>query len=124
MTEAEVPKSLPNQQHRGLPKPLKVLIPVVVVAIGVVVATYVLRPKPQPGLQLSGRIEGYETDVGAKVGGKIEVIRVREGDRVSQGEVIAQLDDAELQAALVGGNSTGRISRTAGESGTAANFRD
>ncbi len=102
MTEAEVPKSLPNQQHRGLPKPLKVLIPVVVVAIGVVVATYVLRPKPQPGLQLSGRIEGYETDVGAKVGGKIEVIRFREGDRVRKGEVIARLDDAELQAALAG----------------------
>jgi HlyD family secretion protein len=102
MTEAEDPKPL-LKPHRGLPKPLKVLLPVVLVAaIGAGVTMYVLRPKPQLGLQLSGRIEGYETDVGAKVGGKIEVIRFREGDRVRKGEIIAQLDDAELQAALAG----------------------
>ena len=86
-----------------IPKPLRVVVPVLlVVAVGVGIATRVLSPTPDQGLQLSGRIEGYETDVGAKVGGQIEVITVREGDRVTQGQVIAQLDDAEQQAALTG----------------------
>ena len=52
------------------------------------------------GLHLSGRIEGYETDLGAKVGGRIAEVTVREGDRVTQGQVVARLDDAELRAQL------------------------
>ena len=49
-------------------------------------------------IELSGRIEGYETDLGAKVGGRIESVAVREGDRVEAEQVIAQLDAEELQA--------------------------
>ena len=72
------------------------------VVIGGGAAMYLLRRPTDAGLRLSGRIEGYESDVGAKVGGRIELITVREGDRVTQGQVIAQLDDSELQAALTG----------------------
>lgn len=53
-------------------------------------------------LELSGRIEGYETDIGAKVGGEIQLITVREGDRVRQGEIIVKLKDDELQESLKG----------------------
>ncbi len=63
---------------------------------------YFLDESEDNFLELSGRIEGYETNVGAKIGGRIESIAVREGDRVNKGQVIAQLDDAELQAQLEG----------------------
>ncbi|BAZ52223.1 HlyD family secretion protein [Nostoc sp. NIES-4103] len=53
-------------------------------------------------LRVSGRIEGYETDIGAKVAGRIESVAVREGDEVHQGQVIVKLDDAEIQAQLMG----------------------
>lgn len=86
----------------SLPKPLMLGPVVLLVAIAVGVKQFVLQPAPETGLQLSGRIEGYETDVGAKLGGRIEAIAVREGDRVIQDQVIAQLDDDEIQATLLG----------------------
>ncbi|MEO1144976.1 MAG: efflux RND transporter periplasmic adaptor subunit [Cyanobacteria bacterium J06638_22] len=62
-------------------------------------------------IELSGRIEGYETDLGAKVGGRIESVAVREGDRVEAEQVIAQLDAEELQAQL----AAAQASRAAAE---------
>ncbi|MGQ9871402.1 HlyD family secretion protein [Leptodesmis sp.] len=63
---------------------------------------YVLARPNSTAIQLSGRIEGYPTDIGAKVGGRVNQVTVREGDQVRQGEVIVRLDDAELQAQLQG----------------------
>lgn len=60
-----------------------------------------LRPKPTD-LQLSGRIEGYQTDIGAMIGGRVDCIAVREGDQVKPGQVIARLNDNEVQAQLRG----------------------
>jgi HlyD family secretion protein len=57
---------------------------------------------PERGLQASGRIEGYETDVGAKIGGRINFIAVREGDKVHRGQVLVRIDDSEVQAQLRG----------------------
>jgi HlyD family secretion protein len=51
-------------------------------------------------LRLNGRIEGYETDIGAKVPGRIAFVAVREGDPVKKGQVLVRLDDDELQAQL------------------------
>jgi HlyD family secretion protein len=83
---------------------LRLLIPLALLLLGLGggVSYYFLNQSKDKDLELSGRVEGYETDVGAKVGGKIESIAVREGDRVKQGQVIAQLDDAELKAQLEG----------------------
>lgn len=53
-------------------------------------------------LELSGRIEGYETNVGAKTAGRVDYITVREGDQVRRGQVIARLADEEIQAQLRG----------------------
>ena len=53
-------------------------------------------------LSVSGRIEGYETDIGAKVAGRIQSVTAREGDEVHQNQVIVKLDDAEIQAQLKG----------------------
>ena len=79
------------------------LLPVVVAiaTIGFVIWYLGSRPVSQM-LQVSGRLEGYETNIGTKVPGRVEQITVREGDTVERGSVIAQLDDAEIQAQLAG----------------------
>jgi HlyD family secretion protein len=59
---------------------------------------------------VSGRIEGYETDIGAKVAGRIEAVAVREGDQVRKGQVIVQLDDEQIEAQLKG--ATARLVST------------
>jgi HlyD family secretion protein len=63
---------------------------------------YVLSRPTDKTLHLSGRLEGYETDIGAKIGGRVSEITVREGDQVKQGQVIAQLNDEDVQAQLRG----------------------
>jgi HlyD family secretion protein len=47
---------------------------------------------------LSGRIEGDDSAVASKTGGRILEIRVREGDSVNAGEMIAILDDQQVRA--------------------------
>ncbi|HEY9877766.1 MAG TPA: HlyD family efflux transporter periplasmic adaptor subunit [Leptolyngbyaceae cyanobacterium] len=69
-------------------------------------------PRPDSDvLELSGRIEGYPTDVDAKVSGRIETVTVREGERVQQGQLLATLDDAELQAQLEGAQARLRAAK-------------
>ncbi|MDB9311690.1 HlyD family efflux transporter periplasmic adaptor subunit [Spirulina sp. CS-785/01] len=87
----------------GWKKKLRWLIPVVLLLVGggLGVRYYVTRPA-EDALTFSGRIEGYESDVGAKVGGRVLTVVVREGDRVEKGQMIAKLDDAELKARLEG----------------------
>ncbi|MUL38398.1 HlyD family secretion protein [Gloeocapsopsis dulcis] len=85
---------------------LRLLIPLGLLIIGAVgIAMWYLSRPQSTALQLSGRIEGYPTDVGAKVGGRVDVVALREGDAVHKGEVIVQLDDAEIQAQLQGANA-------------------
>lgn len=62
------------------------------------------QPEPE-GLFLSGRIEGYETDVSAKTGGQIAEVAVREGDLVKPGQLLVRIDDANLRAQLQGGEA-------------------
>src|SRR5215472_15602949 len=59
-----------------------------------------LKPAPVPKdiLQVSGRIESDDSAVAAKVAGRIREISVREGDKVTAGQVIAVLDDAQMVA--------------------------
>ncbi|MEH2011746.1 HlyD family secretion protein [Nostoc sp.] len=84
-----------------------VLIPVAVLLIGAGIATwfFLLPHSETNALRLSGRIEGYETDIGAKVAGRIESVAVREGDAVHKDQVIVKLDDAEIQAQLQGADA-------------------
>ncbi|PWT95884.1 MAG: hypothetical protein C5B53_10750 [Candidatus Melainabacteria bacterium] len=53
-------------------------------------------------LRVSGRIEGYETNVGAKIGGRVDFIAVREGDFVKVGQLIVRISDDDIQAQLRG----------------------
>jgi HlyD family secretion protein len=47
---------------------------------------------------VSGTIEVDETHVGPRSGGRVEKIFAREGDRLHEGQLIAQLEASELQA--------------------------
>ena len=52
---------------------------------------------PTSIIQLSGRIEGDDSAVAPKLTGRILEVRVREGDEVKAGDVIAILDDPQLE---------------------------
>jgi membrane fusion protein YbhG len=54
--------------------------------------------QPENLITLSGRIEGDPAAVAAKLSGRILEIRVREGDTVNAGDVIAVLDDEQIRA--------------------------
>jgi HlyD family secretion protein len=53
---------------------------------------------PDGVLTLSGRIEGDDSAVAPKAGGRILEVRVREGDAVKSGDAIARLDDQQIRA--------------------------
>lgn len=82
---------------------LRLLIPLALLLVGTGTGIWYALSRPQSNtIELSGRIEGYPTDVGAKVGGRVNSVTVREGERVRRGDVIVRLDDAEIQAQLRG----------------------
>jgi HlyD family secretion protein len=96
----------PPKKQRGIPKPVRLLAAIALLA-GVGYGVYRLffyQPEPD-GLFLSGRIEGYETDVSAKTGGQIAEVAVREGDLVKPGQLLVRIDDANLRAQLQGGEA-------------------
>lgn len=75
--------------------------------VGVIAAGYLgwrqFAPHPAPSMLIaSGRIEAYETNIGAKTGGRIARILVREGDRIKRGQVVAVMEDAEVNQQLQG----------------------
>src|SRR5262245_52853634 len=76
------------------------LVVAVLVAIGSVMVyrTVVRSSGPSGVLTLSGRIEGDDAAVGARTGGRIVEVRVREGDKVAAGDVLAVLDDEQVRA--------------------------
>jgi membrane fusion protein YbhG len=53
---------------------------------------------PESIVTLSGRIEGDASSVASKLTGRILEIRVREGDTVNEGDIIALLDDEQIRA--------------------------
>ncbi|HEX9198445.1 MAG TPA: HlyD family efflux transporter periplasmic adaptor subunit [Acidobacteriaceae bacterium] len=53
---------------------------------------------PDSIVAVSGRIEGDDSAVACKTTGRILEIRVREGDTVNAGDIIAILDDAQIRA--------------------------
>ena len=58
----------------------------------------VLRPEPQTPLQ--GVVRSTELRVAPEVGGHLAAIRVRAGERVKAGDVVAELSALELSAAV------------------------
>ncbi len=93
-------QDLPKPQSRRKFKPV-LLIPIGLAISGLGYATWQFLPKPEAtALRLSGRIEADETDIGAKTGGRVSTIAVREGDQVQKGQVVAEITDEEVPEQL------------------------
>jgi len=77
-----------------------VLALVVVSAAGGSIWYFFLRTTKGPHnvIKVSGRIEGDDATVSSKIAGRIREIHVREGDKVTAGQVIAVIDDEQVRA--------------------------
>ena len=79
----------------------KVVIALVAVAVtGSSVWYFLIRKPTDPKnvIKVSGRIEGDDATVSTKIAGRIREIQVREGDQVKVGQVIATIDDDQVNA--------------------------
>jgi len=83
-------------------KKLKGVSAAVILGVLALLAWMVWRPAPSVlgVLEASGRIEGDQAAVGAKVAGKIVRLAVREGDRLDAGRLIAELASDQVRAQL------------------------
>jgi HlyD family secretion protein len=97
-----------NSQTPFLGEPIRIFVKkywliivllLVLVFVLIFLSYYYSRPK-KDYLFLSGRLEGYETDISPKYGGKVIYVVGREGRRVKKNELLVKIDDAELQAQL------------------------
>jgi len=70
----------------------------VIAALGIAVVYIVLRPeRPAP---IVGVVRTTEVRIAPEIGGQLAAIRVRKGERVKAGDVLAELAAPELTAAL------------------------
>jgi HlyD family secretion protein len=79
----------------------KRLLIIVIIAAALAVTVYASGWfRHDSALLGSGTVEARDTRVGSKIGGRIDQVLVREGDRVQPGQVLVTFDDRELRAAL------------------------
>jgi HlyD family secretion protein len=79
--------------------PLRIIVPVVIVAaVGVTLALVLRRGGPRDVILASGTVEIIEADLGFQRPGRVDSIAVKEGDTVAAGAVLAWLDRRELLA--------------------------
>jgi HlyD family secretion protein len=91
----------PNTEAPARPNRLRmIVILLVVVAAALIVwrEFFATSAVPEGVVALSGRIEGDDSAVAPKTAGRILEVRVREGDTVKAGSVIAILDDEQVRA--------------------------
>jgi HlyD family secretion protein len=113
MTEQQIAEATPQKGVPILanippappaPSRFRKMLPVLIV-LGVVVMAFVIwkgffasSGVPDSIVTVSGRIEGDDSAVAPKTSGRVLEVRVREGDSVKAGDVIAILDDAQVRA--------------------------
>jgi len=78
---------------------LVIVLIILIIAAIILISHFISRPESDY-LPLSGRLEGYETDIAPKYGGKIIYVVGREGLAIHKNELLVKLDDSELQAQL------------------------
>jgi HlyD family secretion protein len=84
--------------------PKKRLIPVIIIAMIVIIAAIVIvrfiGNRDDGTMRLSGNVEVTEHNIGFKVSGKIAKLNVDEGDRVKQGDLLAELSSGDVKATV------------------------
>ena len=78
------------------------LVPLIVV---VALAPACKDKPPADRVRVSGQVEATDVQVSAQVGGRVLELRVAEGDRVMQGDLLARLDTADAELALARANA-------------------
>ena len=82
--------------------PKKRLVPVVIIAVIIIIAVIFIiryaRNRDDGTMRLSGNVEVTEHNIGFKVPGKVTKLTVDEGDRVKQGDLLAELSSADVKA--------------------------
>ena len=91
-----------NKQTKSRSAKLKkVIVALVSISMAGSAVWYFLIRKPADPknlIKVSGRIEGDDSTVSTKISGRIREITVREGDQVRVGQLIAVLDDDQVNA--------------------------
>lgn len=83
-------------------KPVPIIAGLLILAVaGLLLLRFLPRDENPEGLvRGSGTVEATEVAVSPKIGGRLTEVRFHEGDRVRQGDVVARLDTAELDAQI------------------------
>jgi len=78
---------------------MKKLIPVVVIALAALAAYFYLRPPAADPtrIRLSGNLEVIEINMAFKTPGRVVELHAKEGDAVTQGQVLARLETQSLE---------------------------
>jgi HlyD family secretion protein len=71
-----------------------------VIAAAALALTACRERAPADHIRVSGYVEATEVRVAPEVGGRLIELKVAEGDRVNPGDVVAQLDTADIALAL------------------------
>lgn len=103
------PEQKPEIKATKSPKKslFKLLLPISLLLAGIAGAVWYLNTSSneEEPLTVSGRIESYETNIGAKIAGRVNYIAAREGDRIRQGQVVVRMDDEQIEAQLKGADA-------------------
>ncbi len=84
-------KPSPERDWRRL-RTLAIVAAIGLVALVIIAAVVISRLRTPSGIEASGTIEATQADVGPKVMGRLVQLRVRDGDRVRAGSVVAVLE--------------------------------
>lgn len=86
---------------------MKKKIMLIAVILGVIAIIYFALVKISAPTELTfqGQVEAKEVDVAAKVVGRINKVLVREGDNVSVGDILFELDSPEITAKMAQANA-------------------
>jgi HlyD family secretion protein len=95
---ANVPSAPPEPSRGRKLMPVIIVLGLVVAALAVWRGFFASPGIPDSIVTVSGRIEGDDSAVAPKTAGRILEVRVREGDSVKAGDIIAILDDAQVRA--------------------------
>ena len=99
-------KAADGEKVKSGPSRIRTFFILIVLLAAILAGGYFLFfKKPETSkteIEVSGRIEGYETNIGAKIGGRVDSVLQREGEEVKVNELVAQMSDEDIQAQLRG----------------------
>ncbi len=80
---------------------LKIAVLATLVALAIGMAGYKLYGRAETGITATGTIEVTKTDITPKVGGYLVELKVKEGDTVTAGQLVAKIDRPDLKTQLL-----------------------